>query len=63
MWVRDFKDEDEARLALWQQRGAGPLGMPSKPEPWGIVTASLDHAVSMTARCLDGQPEVQSDDE
>lgn len=56
LWRRDFAKEDAERHARWVERGAGPLGMPSEPQPYGVVTASTDLAVSMTERSLDEQP-------
>jgi hypothetical protein len=53
MWRRDFATEDAVRHARWIDRGSGPLGWPSEPRPYGIVMASADLAVEMTARELD----------
>lgn len=69
LWRRDFADEDARQLEWWVQhttpeqrkKDFGP-GMPSKPTPYGIVTADLDLAVSMTVKCLDEQPELGDDD-
>ncbi|SNT20275.1 hypothetical protein [Sphingopyxis indica] len=65
LWQRDFSEEDAAAHARWKARGPGPLGMPSEPRPFGIITAPIDLAVSMTARFLDEQLELaeEGDDE
>lgn len=57
LWRRDFAVEDAARHARWKERGPGPYGWPSEPHPFGIITASPDLAVSMTASALDEMPE------
>ena len=59
-WVfrRDFAAEDAERHARWKERGPGPLGWSSEPRPYGVITAPLDLAVSMTERSLDEQPEL-----
>lgn len=53
LWTRDFASEDAARLAAWEAAGPGPLGWPSKPQPYGRITAGLDMAVNMTRQVLD----------
>lgn len=53
LWRRDFADDDATRHARWKERGPGPLGWPSEPRPYGVVTAGLDLAVSITERALD----------
>lgn len=60
MWQRDFAPEDANRLKWWEEACARnpPLGNPSKPHPMGVITASLEIAVSMTVRSLDTQPEL-----
>lgn len=65
LWQRDFAAEDADRLKWWEEACARkpPLGNPSKPHPMGVITASLETAVSMTVRSLDTQPERESDDD
>lgn len=64
VWRRDFAKEDTERHARWKERGPGPLGWPSEPHPYGIITASLDLAVSMTVGGLDDRPEcAESEDD
>jgi hypothetical protein len=58
LWRRDFATEDAASHRRWEERGPGPLGWPSQPRPYGVITASLDLAVSMTERFLDEHPDV-----
>lgn len=55
LWRRDFADVDAQRLAWWEGCRAigGTGGGPSKPTPYGVVTADLDLAVSMTRKALD----------
>ena len=53
VWRRDFGKEDEGRHKRWRGAGPGPLGWPSEPQPYGVITAPLDLAVSMTMRELD----------
>lgn len=62
LWQRDFFQEDADRHARWKTQGPGPLGWPSEPRPYGIITASLDLAVSMTVRALDEQSENEDDE-
>lgn len=67
LWKRDFADEDKKQLDWWiahttpeqRQRNHGP-GMPSKPEPMGVITADLDLAVRMTVNALDMQTEMET---
>lgn len=63
LWRRDFAKEDAARHARWKDGGPGPMGWPSKPRPYGVITADLDMAVRMTVRCLDEQKEISSEEE
>jgi len=58
LWKRDFSKEDTDTHARWKARGPGPLGWPSEPQPYGVITAPTDLAVSMTVRCLDEQTEL-----
>lgn len=44
MWRRDFSDVDAKRLEWWEQSS----GKPSKPKPYGVITAGPDLAVSIT---------------
>ena len=53
LWRRDFAVEDAARHARWKERGPGPYGWPSEPQPFGVITAPEELAVSMTERYLD----------
>ncbi len=55
LWRRDFADVDAGRIKWWETTVARkpPLGAPSKPEPYGVITAPRDLAVSMTRRALD----------
>lgn len=62
LWRRDFAKEDAERHARWKERGPGPLGWPSEPRPYGVITATADLAVSMTVNSLDDQPECMPTD-
>lgn len=62
LWRRDFSKEDAQRHAMWKQRGPGPLGWPSEPQPYGVITADTNLAVSMTERCLDNTPVEEDED-
>lgn len=53
LWRRDFVKEDAQRLANWEARPAGPYGRSSKPQPYGVITAGEDLAISITERVLD----------
>lgn len=57
LWQRDFAHEDAETHARWKAAGPGPYGWPSEPQPYGVITASTELAVSMTVRSLDDQPE------
>lgn len=57
LWQRDFAKEDAEKHARWKARGPGPMGWPSEPSPYGVITASTELAVSMTVSSLDDQPE------
>jgi hypothetical protein len=57
LWIRDFSDIDAARSAWHAEH---PKTSP--PQPFGVVTASIDLAISMTTRCLDEQPELTEED-
>jgi hypothetical protein len=63
VWRRDFAQEDAAAHARWKERGPGPLGWPSEPQPYGVITAPTDLAVSMTERALDEEIEQDGDPE
>lgn len=63
LWKRDFADEDAKRKAWDDKHGAGKPGGPSASRPYGIIMGPTDLAVSMTARVLDGQPEIDGDGE
>lgn len=63
LWRRDFSKEDAERHTRWKERGPGPMGWSSEPQPYGVITASLDLAISMTVRNLDEQVELSDDDE
>lgn len=63
LWRRDFTPEDVARHARWKEAGPGPMGWPSEPRPYGVITAPTDLAVSITARSLDEQPEVATEED
>jgi hypothetical protein len=63
LWRRDFSNEDAERHSLWKSNGPGPLGWPSEPRPYGVITAPIDLAVSMTARGLDYHPEQNSEED
>lgn len=60
LWRRDFAKEDTERLAWWKE-AHGPLGKPSMPVPYGVITAPTDLAVSITVRALDKQLELAPD--
>ena len=56
MWRRDFSDLDKARADWYEAhiRSLPPGRSPaSKPVPYGIITAPLDLAVSITAAALE----------
>jgi hypothetical protein len=61
LWRRDFANEDAAAHARWKERGPGPLGWSSEPQPFGIITANTDLAVSMTERVLDSDIDQDGD--
>lgn len=61
LWRRDFAVEDAARHARWKERGPGPLGMPSEPRPYGVITADEDLAVSITRKELDDEVDQDGD--
>lgn len=63
LYRRDFAAEDAARHAQWKERGAGPLGMPSEPQPYGVITAGVDLAVSITKSALDYEIDQDGDPE
>jgi hypothetical protein len=62
LWKRDFAESDTQRHARWKNRGPGPLGWPSEPQPMGVITANTDLAVSMTASFLDPETDGPLDD-
>ncbi|HEX3066582.1 MAG TPA: hypothetical protein VHQ39_13925 [Dongiaceae bacterium] len=55
LWRRDFADLDVESLKWWENACASkpPLGNPSRPVPYGVITAPTDLAVSITRRSLD----------
>lgn len=60
LYIRDFADVDKKRkqwhsAAMKRARKQGRIG-PSPPAPYGIITAPLDLAVSMTASELEQYP-------
>lgn len=59
-WVRtrDFAKEDDERRRNHEARQ-----FPSPFAPYGVVMADTELAVSMTARCLDTQPELGDGDD
>lgn len=64
LWKRDFAAEDRRRLRRWRDRkrraeAKGERYTPSRPHPYGAITADRDLAVSMTVRALDSQPELE----
>lgn len=61
LWRRDFGPEDVERHRRWKERGPGPMGWPSEPKPFGVITGTRALAVEMTAKVLDPQP--RTDDE
>lgn len=63
LWRRDFRQEDQARRRSWRRRKPGPLGKPSAPEPYGIVTADTELAIRMTLANLDMRLELAGDDD
>lgn len=63
LWKRDFADEDAARHARWEKRGPGPLGLPSEPRPYGVVTADTELALGMTMKELDDEIDQDGDPE
>jgi len=63
LWRRDFVSDDAARHKRWKDAGPGPLGWPSEPKPYGVITAPLDLAVSITMRSLDDDLDQDGDPE
>lgn len=63
LWRRDFTKEDTIRHARWKERGPGPLGWPSEPQPFGVITADTDLAVSITENVLDDTVDQDGDPE
>lgn len=63
LWRRDFTKEDAERHARWKAAGAGPMGWPSEPRGYGVITSSTELAVSITVRSLDEQAEVAQDED
>lgn len=59
LWRRDFGPEDRGSRRRWRDRKPGPLGKPRAPIPYGIVTAPIDLAISMTVAQLDLQTEIE----
>ncbi len=57
LWWRDFTDLDAKRKAF---HDAHPTT--SKPRAYGIVWAATDLAISITVRCLDEQPECETNE-
>lgn len=54
LWRRDFEDVDRERHARWEEQNKARGVQP--PVPFGLVTASTDLAVKMTAAELDTNP-------
>lgn len=61
LWRRDFAAEDVATHARWKAQGPGPLGWPSEPQPYGVITAPTDLAISITERALDEEIDQDGD--
>ena len=61
LWRRDFANIDAKRKMWDDEHEAGQPGKPSRSQPYGVVTASLDLAIAMTLRCLDEQSEIDAD--
>lgn len=57
LWRRDFANEDAKRKAWHDEH---PQASPY--QPYGVITAPTDLAVSMTVRCLDERPELSGED-
>lgn len=62
LWRRDFAQEEASRRKWWEDAG-GPLGKPSEPRPYGVITADTDMAVTMTRRDLDQDVDVDGEEE
>lgn len=65
LWQRDFAPQDAERSKWWEDACASkpPLGNPSKPKPYGVITATAEMAMAITIRSLDTQPELGGLDE
>lgn len=65
LWRRDFAELDAARVAQWVGRQARKpsTSRPTPPKPYGVITADLDMAISITLRSLDNQEEEALPDE
>lgn len=63
LWRRDFADIDQKQLEWWQAAASRAnregRGAPSKPVPFGVITADTETAVKMTAKELDDFKEEQ----
>ena len=57
LWRRDFTPEHQAAHARWKERGPGPMGWPSEPKTYGVITVDRSLAVSMTRATLDEDKE------
>ncbi|MGV0912412.1 hypothetical protein [Martelella sp. FOR1707] len=57
LWQRDFSDVDARNSKWWEaacsRAAARNMPSPSKPAPYGVITADLDMAIKMTTRELD----------
>lgn len=63
LWRRDFADLDAERAEWDREHGAGEPGDPSASQPFGVITAPTNLAVSITARTLDREQEQETSDE
>jgi hypothetical protein len=50
LWRRDFADVDAQRMASHEKHK-----FPSKPQPYGVITADTELAIAMTRATLDEQ--------
>jgi hypothetical protein len=52
LWRRDFADIDAGRWAWDEAHRAGEAGRPSLSRPYGVITAPVDIAITMTLAVL-----------